>query len=1508
PTRTRHNAVRCCSFAAITPHKPSLFFGASVEWTPVQAPVPTTGGCPIHAPLQRKPQARLLRHRPRSTQTFVRGETLTSARALCPLRGDVTPNCVINCTAVRAEKRPNGSWYSGSSGSVCPHTGGGAERVEHKSRVNVGGNQNKAATMATSDMEDDVYCHLSDEEMLHIAVERSLADLHCPPGSDQTTSHPQDVPPSQTIPRLRHHDLPKNLYYVPLPQTPPPEPPKFLNCANPPTALSQFLYKGFKSLIKPDNNGWIALHEAAYYGQLQCVRILVRAYPDSVNRCNAKNQTALFLAAEHGNFSCVDFLLKHGANPNIADKDQETPLFTASQSPNKAIVELLLRSGAQVNRCCSQGLTALHEACRHGHLELCKLLLEAGASADINAQAGDGASPLYEACKNGHVSAVEALLALKADANRSTKAGLLPLHMAVQNNHIRIMSLLIPVTSSVRVRHSGISPLHIAAERDRDNILQLLIESGFDVNAELSQERSMMYQDRRCTALYFSVYNGNLEAAEMLLEAGASPNLDVFNPLLIAVRLGWMDMATLLLRYGANVNAQISTQLSSFPSAILLTLECLPMLKLLLDHGCDARPCFNCPYGSKPHPAVTPSRHSTEDIQFLREEVPQHHIQFCEAVSSSSLYRVTGPIIAMMLDYVSHVRLCSRLLEVLDGRGDWMPIKFKAFPPHPLMQLCRLEIRRLLGVHRLKLLHTLPLPASLIRFLASSSIMAAAGVSHSGSAASALGFEDYSLYSNLTDDELLQLAIERSLTDTHCSNADATSDSSPHQPNRSLNPVARNTSQAGRSSRNPAANPRSHNPPVNSSSHNPPANSNSHNPPANSNSHNPAAAQTTAHYSSPNPPSEKPPDLKTFDGTVSRFMTGSGKRMVAYRRPDGNLVYMAPEPEEEEEPLFRAVRTGDASRVKALVMSPGTNLMLPSKPGWLAIHEAAWYGQETCLRVLLSAQPGMINKRTERGETALLVAVGKEHLRCVQVLLGQGADPEIPNYERETPLYKACERSSAALVAELLNHGVAVNTSCIQGWTALQEAVVRNNVEICEMLVKAGAKLNLTNMYGITPLFSAAQTGQVTTLRFLLKHGADINTQAADGATALYEAAKNGHEGVVKLLISQNADANKPGKTGLLPLHIAAQRGSDTIVSLLIPATSKARVRRTGISPLHMAAERNRDEVLESLIEAGFDVNAQLSEERSKLYEDRRSTPLYFSVINSNIDAVRMLLAAGANPNLDVFKPLMVAARQSCIETVTLLVEHGADINASIPTHPTTFPAVYMFSMKYLPMFKYLLDHGGRALSCFDCVYGSKPHPPIKTNRSESGNRGVTDTRLRRGVQFCEMISAPSICRWAGPIIDVLLDYVGHVTLCSRLVEHLDSYSDWSSIKDKAAPPRPLMQLCRLQILQQVQRRHVKKLLLPGSEFGGMSWKLQMLHSVTSPSSPSPPPREVMFTGNTVWPSAVPAVRSEHLFILMFSIICVLLITAFLIIITVAYKSVKRKQPGDKENRTNTGG
>lgn len=150
-----------------------------------------------------------------------------------------------------------------------------------------------------------------------------------------------------------------------------------------------------------------------------------------------------------------------------------------------------------------------------------------------------------------------------------------------------------------------------------------------------------------------------------------------------------------------------------------------------------------------------------------------------------------------------------------------------------------------------------------------------------------------------------------------------------------------------------------------------------------------------------------------------------------------------------------------------------------------------------------------------------------------------------------------------------------------------------------------------------------------------------------------------------------------------------------------------------------MAAERNRDDILERLIDAEFDVNSMLSEDWSKMYEDRRSTALYFTVCNSNIDAATMLLEAGANPNLDTFNPLLVAVRKGCIEMVKLLVNYGANVNSMLPTHPTDFPAALIFCMNYLPMFKHLMDNGCDALSCFKCDYGSDSHPPMKSSSDE---------------------------------------------------------------------------------------------------------------------------------------------------------------------------------------------
>ncbi|KAG5846905.1 hypothetical protein ANANG_G00119930 [Anguilla anguilla] len=667
--------------------------------------------------------------------------------------------------------------------------------------------------------------------------------------------------------------------------------------------------------------------------------------------------------------------------------------------------------------------------------------------------------------------------------------------------------------------------------------------------------------------------------------------------------------------------------------------------------------------------------------------------------------------------------------------------------------------------------------------------MATASLSVSGSRSPMLGSDDYSLYSGLSEDELIELAIEHSLADAYVSVTRAVSTKTPAFQN------------------GPAWNQPNSNPAFTQSA---------------------PLCQRNASVSITFPAMQPKDDCETTTGDQqSELMneatrshssiTDKGQRCVAWRRYNGSM-YFTPESAELLDPVAEAIQNGAVDRLIRLSWM-GKSLTKPNKQGWAPLHEAAFYGQEKCLKVILKAHPEVIDSRTLRQQTPLLLAASADHVGCAQKLLESGADPNIPNKDGETPLYKACEQENVESVELLLSNGAQVNKTCLQGWTALHEAVSRNNVEICKMLVRAGADLNARNMYGITPLFIAAQSGRAEALLFLVKKGVDINSQVNDGATALYEASKNGHEEIVELLLSLNADANRAAKSGFLPLHIAAQRGNEEVVSLLIPVTKRARVQRSGISPLHLAAERNRDDVLEVLIDAGYDVNAMLSPDRSKMYEDRRSTALYLAVMNNNISATTMLLDAGANPNLDMFSPLLVALRQGCIQTVTLLVDHGANINASVPTHPTSFPGTVMFCMKYLSLLKYLMDNGCDALSCFQCHYGCNPHPPIKATRDRSSLDDKTDEDTpRMPVQFCEIISAPQISRWAGPIIDVLLDYVGNVQLCARLIEHLDSYEDWAVIKEKSALPRSLMHMCRLTIRKQVgteRLKHLNALPLP---------------------------------------------------------------------------------------------
>ncbi len=117
----------------------------------------------------------------------------------------------------------------------------------------------------------------------------------------------------------------------------------------------------------------------------------------------------------------------------------------------------------------------------------------------------------------------------------------------------------------------------------------------FDVNALLEQTISDNYSDMRRSALYFSVSNGDVTCTEMLLNAGAKPDLDPLNCLLVAVRAGRYEIVRILLAGQADVNCYFTEVNDTvFPTALQYCLKDEEMMRLLLNNGYDVDKCFHC--------------------------------------------------------------------------------------------------------------------------------------------------------------------------------------------------------------------------------------------------------------------------------------------------------------------------------------------------------------------------------------------------------------------------------------------------------------------------------------------------------------------------------------------------------------------------------------------------------------------------------------------------------------------------------------------------------------------------------------------------------------------------------------------------------------------------------------------------------------------------------------------------------------------------------------------------
>lgn len=283
--------------------------------------------------------------------------------------------------------------------------------------------------------------------------------------------------------------------------------------------------------------------------------------------------------------------------------------------------------------------------------------------------------------------------------------------------------------------------------------------------------------------------------------------------------------------------------------------------------------------------------------------------------------------------------------------------------------------------------------------------------------------------------------------------------------------------------------------------------------------------------------------------------------------------------------------------------------------------------------------------------------------------------------------YHFGKRGEDLPVLALLSEGADPNASDgIGKLTALHWALTYDRPTVVKALLEAGADANCTESRRSIPLMRA-KSGEVT--RLLLEAGADANARSVPfmagipaASTALMRAAREGRVAVAAVLLEYKADTHQRDEGGRNALMLAAQAEKSDMVRLLLEAGVEV-----GLVEASMLGDYDQ---VQRFLAAGADLNTE-----------ETANALRWAAQSGNTDVVALLLdnstpidAGDANNRT----ALMQAARFGCIATMHLLLERGADPNATSRREGTALMAsVESGSRRNREAVEMLLAYGARA-------------------------------------------------------------------------------------------------------------------------------------------------------------------------------------------------------------------
>ena len=290
-----------------------------------------------------------------------------------------------------------------------------------------------------------------------------------------------------------------------------------------------------------------------------------------------------------------------------------------------------------------------------------------------------------------------------------------------------------------------------------------------------------------------------------------------------------------------------------------------------------------------------------------------------------------------------------------------------------------------------------------------------------------------------------------------------------------------------------------------------------------------------------------------------------------------------------------------------LLMKKKVNPNPETTDGFTPLHSAAGKGEIEVARILLKAG-AMTEKRNEYGMFPIHLAVFSKKAEMVELLIKFKANinqivvPFSSNssstFLHDTPLNWAVREGLEEIVKVLIDNGADLEIPDNQKLTPLLKAIMWKKNRICKLLISSGANVHAT--YGnpgqhATPLHLSVYKENEEISKTLILNGASVNAKliyTCDSSTPLYYAITKRNVEICRMLICAGADVNVKDSQGLSLIHFAVHFGRNAskhlevlntrqIIQLLIKSGACSNQQNNyGQSPEEITLSQNKLEMV----------------------------------------------------------------------------------------------------------------------------------------------------------------------------------------------------------------------------------------------------------------------------------------------------------------------------------------